>query len=508
MWTANEAQYYLARSALAHNILETYLKVSSNTYALFKQFGDSLLIKNAPGNAAQETALLQTLETDLKDLREKIEAEFKYETDDEKPDPSGDLKYLAQIETQLRQIVAEYKEVKSLKDAGRRTQATTKLAGVLEQSVDQNFRTLLSQAIEAERGDTERADKEAASALAILSAATRLLLALSVLSALTALYFLRRQVEEPLRKLAEGTEALAHGDLAHRITITGHDEFANLAARFNSMAGDLEASRSELEKSKLDLETAMAERTEKLNAITAAFENADQVRRRFLADISHELRTPLTVIRGEAEVALRGGEMAAQEYRSTLERIVEQAAHTATLVDDLLFIARRDAAQARLEKKPVAILEFLERLGPDFSALGQDRGVTVDMKLMSGPSIVFGDVVRLRQLLLIVIDNAIKYSLPASSVKILGYAEADKAIIKIMDYGIGIARDELPRVFERHFRGTNASRLSIIGSGLGLPMAKAIVEAHGGTIDIVSESQKGTTVTLSFPFGRDAEAAA
>ena len=498
LWTTQQSRFYLARSGIAHNILETYLNLSANTFTLFKQFGDTLLIgKNATGNLAQETELLLSLETDLKRLRHLIEAE--YEISENRPDEIADLQRLAIIENKIQKVIREYKEVKDLKDAGRRTNAWSKLAGVLEQSVDQNFRGLIGKAIEAERADALAADKDAVDTLERLSKITKMLLSLAAVFCLATLYFLRRRVEEPLSNLTAGTEALAKGDLSHRIAISGRDEFASLAGRFNGMAADLEASRGALVASKSELEQAMSERTAELNAVTAAFENADNVRRRFLADISHELRTPLTVIRGEAEVALRGTEMQVKEYRTTLERIVEQSAHTASLVDDLLFIARRDAGHARLNREPVAIMTLVEQICRDFAALGRNRNIKVELELKDPSAVVLGDLVRLRQLLIIVLDNAIRYSLPESSVRVSAGNGGAHVLIAVEDRGIGISKDDLPQVFERHYRGTHAARLYNSGTGLGLPMAKAIVEAHEGTIELKSEVQLGTTVLLSLP---------
>lgn len=507
LWTSHLAQQHLKRSALAHGIHQGYQELASNTYALFKQFGDTLLIgSKAESNDLIENELLLTLERNLKQLRVLVTQEAKIEFPGVDVETVADLQHLALIDRQIAQVVREYREVRDLKDAGRRTRAWSKLASVLEESVDTNFRRLIQEALVEERSDSLTADQDAQNALQRLSATTNALLVASAIFCGLSIYMLRRRVERPLASLSMGTQALSRGDLGHRIAIFGDDEFARLAKSFNHMAGELEVARSNLETSKAALETAIEEQDRELKSVSDAFDKSDQMRRRFLADVSHELRTPLTVIRGEAEVALRGAKLTPDEYRDALRRIVEQAAHTATLVDDLLFVARFDAGDARLAKQPVTAAGLLQTVCRDCASLGQDRRIEVKFTGAAHDGVVSGDPVRLRQLFLIIIDNAVRYSLPDSVVEVSTARSGEDAIIAVSDNGIGIAAEDLQRVFERHYRTAQASRLNSSGTGLGLPMAKAIVEAHTGDIDITSEVRGGTTVTIRLPLSSTDEA--
>ena len=317
-----------------------------------------------------------------------------------------------------------------------------------------------------------------------------------------ALTLLTRQLQCPLGELLQGTRALSAGNLGYRISLSTNGEFQDLATSFNHMAEQLECHQRQLHEVREDLERMIAVRTKDLESANAALKQRDTGRRRFLSDISHELRTPLTIIRGETEIALRGGEKDLGEYRMTLQRIVEQAAHTARLVDDLLFIARSDEVETRLKTHPVALDPLLERLCDDAKAIAEERNVSIDVNVRARGVMVLGDPARLRQLFVLVIDNAVRYSKSHGCVSVDLSPSPKGVVVSVGDDGVGIPPDEIDRVFDRFYRGENAALVHPEGSGLGLPLAKAIIEAHGGEIALASTLDEGTIVTVTLPVVR------
>jgi two-component system, OmpR family, sensor kinase len=205
------------------------------------------------------------------------------------------------------------------------------------------------------------------------------------------------------------------------------------------------------------------------------------------------------VIRGEAEVTLRGGTRPAEEYRTALARIAEQAAHTGRLVDDLLFLARAEEGAPRLQLRAVALDALARQVvaeteGAAASAQLRLRVATEPMDLA-----VEADPGRMRQVLMILLDNAIRYSEPGGEVEVAVAPTPGGVLVRVTDHGIGIDPDDLPHVFERFFRGGRALERKLEGSGLGLPLAKAVVEAHGGRITVESEPGRGTVVGVVLP---------
>jgi signal transduction histidine kinase len=225
----------------------------------------------------------------------------------------------------------------------------------------------------------------------------------------------------------------------------------------------------------------------------------DAARRGFFADISHELRTPLTIIRGEGEIALRGANKRVAEYKRSIERIVEQAKHLSVLVNDLLFIARQGAGAARLNLQRIDLDTLLERVCGDAMVIARDKAVDISFAGKGRHDMVRGDPARLRQLFLVLLDNAVRYSNSNGQVKVdVGRVDGEVRV-RVSDCGIGIAPEELEGIFERFRRGGNASAMNDEGLGLGLPVAKAIVEAHKGRIEMASRLGEGTTVTVALP---------
>lgn len=248
-----------------------------------------------------------------------------------------------------------------------------------------------------------------------------------------------------------------------------------------------------------ELERQVAERTSELAEANRRLTAADQQRVRFLTDISHELRTPLTALRGEAEVALRGMGKPDVVYRDALATVVARAADLARLVEDLLFLARSEADDIRFDLRPLDLRDVAADAVEDTAVLARERRIRVALAAAPSPILVRGDPRRLKQAAMIVLDNAIIYSDPDTDVKVSLEVVGNVAELVIRDWGPGIAPDDLPRVFERFYRGSNARERWVGGSGLGLSIMRWIVEKHGGTIDVSSALGQGSKVCLRLP---------
>jgi len=220
----------------------------------------------------------------------------------------------------------------------------------------------------------------------------------------------------------------------------------------------------------------------------------------FFADISHELRTPLSIIRGEAEVSLRGKDKPVREYQGVLQYIIQMTEQLNKLVSDLLFLARSESGSVQIEKKAVSLQGILNKACREWDVLAVKKGVTLsctddqDVKM-----IVQGDQQRLMQLFLIIIDNAIKYSHPGGKIGVSLRGDEERGEVVISDNGIGIPEDALPRIFDRFYQTPKAKTMSRMGTGLGLSIAKWIVEAHDGQISVKSVVESGTTVSVHLP---------
>ncbi len=237
--------------------------------------------------------------------------------------------------------------------------------------------------------------------------------------------------------------------------------------------------------------------TEVFNAMTARLDNSFQRIRKFTLHASHELKTPLTVLCGETETALRDESLSRAE-RERLFRQLDEVRRLSKIVDGLTLLAKADAGQIALKLERLRLDELVRDNFADAQILAELHGIKVELETCEEIS-VRGDRHRLRQLLLNLADNAVKYNQPQGLVKISLRRAGNSAEFKIVNAGAGIPQEILSRVFDRFFRGDFAHGNTVEGCGLGLSIAQWIVSAHGGTIQIESTPSKITTVTVRLP---------
>lgn len=219
--------------------------------------------------------------------------------------------------------------------------------------------------------------------------------------------------------------------------------------------------------------------------------------RQFSGDASHELRTPLTIVRGEIELALRSPKTP-DEYRRVLESTLEETLRLTSIIDNLLTLAKADQGLYRAEFSEVSLKELLDELFEDSEVLAASKRIRVTIE-ESAPITIVGDRGRLRQLFLNLIDNAIKYTPEGGKVTIGVGRQNGMAVFRVRDTGIGIPEEEQGKIFDRFYRVDKARSREIGGTGLGLSIAKWIAELHRGSIDVVSEPQKGAVFTVRLP---------
>ncbi len=252
-------------------------------------------------------------------------------------------------------------------------------------------------------------------------------------------------------------------------------------------------------------------------------ERAWRQQQAFVANASHELRTPLTLIRASAEV-LRRSLPPAGDHRPLIDDILVECDHTSRLVSDLLLLSRIDSGQLALSREPVALDGLFSDLARQFGRVAESKGVSFSAIVDEGPAgvpvVVLADRIRLRQVLLALLDNSLRHTPPRGGIRLEARAEAGRAhgaqegrtsdrapghaaagaTVVVADTGEGIAPEDLPNVFDRFFRaGQRSTGGADGGAGLGLAVAKALVEAQGGRIAIESERGTGTRVEVWLP---------
>jgi len=269
----------------------------------------------------------------------------------------------------------------------------------------------------------------------------------------------------PLRAMMQASRRIAAGDYHHRVRSASQDELGELGISFNRMA--------------------------------EALEQTEQRRLALIGNVAHELRTPLTSIRGVMEGVVDG---VIEPEPATFAGIQREVARLQRLVGDLEDLSRAEAGQILLHCQPVAPAELIgaaaARLQPQF----EDKGVELILDLPTGLPAVNVDAERITQVLLNLLGNALQYTPPGGRVDVQAIAQRDALLLSVRDDGIGIADSDLPHIFERFYRVDKSRSRAGGGSGIGLTIAKHLVEAHGGQIRAESSGVgRGSTFSFSLP---------
>ncbi|MGX2041796.1 ATP-binding protein [Methylocaldum sp. MU1018] len=500
-WGSHKIALYSSRSQSAYEAFDRYQQLYREAYRYFKQRMDLLLV-DRQGTAADVEMSRQRLHDALERLRKAAATDIDGAGDSGSEAWQGrqsELDSIARLSASLEVGVHRFDQVDRLRHEGRRDAALLLLSEVLEEDIDRKFDPLIDDAIDRER---ERAlvAKERLMGLVGLSSWISISTALiSVIFSIAAGVLLFRSIRKPIEALMRGTDEIAAGNLMYRIAVDSRDEFGYLAKHFNQMAQELEVQRRKLGEARAVLEQKVAERTLELNHLNGELQRLDHARRQFFADISHELRTPITVIRGEAEVTLRGRNKDAEEYKESLQRVLDLSLQLGKLVNDLLFLARAETAHMQFEWETLDLAELVVNTAEDIRVLAQDKSIEVALNVAEAPMWVRGDKQRLRQVIFILGDNACRYSSAGGRIAIDLAADGGEATLRVNDRGIGIPAQDLELIFDRYYRSLNARRSSDDGTGLGLPVAKAIVSAHGGEISADSAETCGTTFAVTLP---------
>lgn len=222
-------------------------------------------------------------------------------------------------------------------------------------------------------------------------------------------------------------------------------------------------------------------------------------RREFVANVSHELRTPLTNIKGYAETLHENPDIDPKTQKEFLGVVCSEADRMTNIVKDLLTLTRLDYDRMEMNMSKVDILSIATEIESSFKITAQKENITLQTSLPASLPLVYGDRDRIEQVLVNIVSNAVKYNRPGGSIDIGAKAVGDMVQIIVSDTGIGIPEKDLPRIFERFYRVDKARSRESGGTGMGLSIAKEIIEHHGGEIRFESTFQKGSCVTIELP---------
>jgi signal transduction histidine kinase len=282
--------------------------------------------------------------------------------------------------------------------------------------------------------------------------------------ALVVARWLARGMTQPLRDMAAAAHQMETGDYSQRVHTRSRDEVGQLATAFNRMSAELQ-----------DLE---------------------QSRRDLLANVSHELKTPITAIRAHLENLLDGVE---QPDPATLQVMLTQTERLGRLIEQLLELSRLESGELPLLREETPLAPLVTQVLSEIDVARSDRGVAVESQLPPDLPLVDADRERVHQVLFNLVDNAVRFTPEGGAVTVSAHAFNGSVEIRVADTGVGIPPEHLPRLFERFYRADPSRSREDGGTGIGLAIARSVVEAHGGHIKAESELGAGSVFTFDLP---------
>lgn len=478
----------LKQSTIAQTLLVEHQQLSSISYRLFKQLTDELILgENAnQANIRKKQALI---EESLSNIR-KLELEQRAALGEKIT--QGSVEDTDELEQLLKEIKTGFKSLVGNQNAIPLSQQKD-LRELLEVTIDSQFREAINSAVTRQSRVVAAINARIDTLNTAMVWFTIGLGGLSIPFIVYGCYWLFNQLYQPLVLIRNATNVIASGHYGVPISEKLDDEFEELAASINQLAVRLGEHEAFEEKSRKNLEFEVEQRTSELMNANLELTKIDARRRQFIADISHELRTPLTIIRGEAQVTLRLTSAGEEDYKATLTAILEQSVGLSQLVDDLLLLIRTEMNQLHLELFPTPIKPMLDTEVVKWQRLHPNRTITFVDNGLADTTLVMIDRSRIQQVLSILLDNATKYSNPGSPIEINASELAGFVKISIKDSGSGISAAEIENIYERFVRFSKHNE----GLGLGLPIAKAIIEAHEGKISVESVQGEGSVFSIS-----------
>ncbi len=317
-------------------------------------------------------------------------------------------------------------------------------------------------------------------------------------------------INTPIRKVIEGTRKIAKGNLNYQIGVYPSNEIGEMSRSFDRMTDELKNSREEIEQWNLKLKNEVKKATEKLrkkneelNIANTKLLHLDSMKSEFMRRMEHGSRSHLAIIQSCMKLALGEYYSELNEQQKDLLKTAERrSSMMLELLDDILLLSYRKSTRAVYDMELINLTDIIQKAIDDIKNQAQKKNIVIDVQIPSDLPLVWADRKALYETFANLLTNAVKYTNGKNEIKVSAKQKRDFIEIELSDKGIGIATEDLAKIFDEFYRAPNARSYEIKGTGLGLTIVKEIVEAHHGSLKVQSELGKGSTFRVTLPIKR------
>lgn len=501
LWVSQQSRYHIEKGRIANVLLSEFIDLGGNKQRLKVWLAQELLTGFAPPE--EKNQLQDKMQRTLIRLNKYLE----YDRSISNEDQDEIYKVNQQVErlkTLEANILSLRSELELISQGGRATTDSREIWKFMIQVFDnlegRDLKRLINDAIEIQRARASEAEYQSAQSILFFKKMVYALTFMTLLTAFFLTYLILKGLKKPLEQLVQATDEMTRGHLHHRIHEIDESEFGVLANQFNRMAEEIEKSRTQEKNERMRIEKEVEDRTIELQTALKEIQLAEHKRKSFLTSVGHELKTPATVILGEAEVTLRGGVKDSQEYVETLKNIQLTSKQLSMRIEDLLVLAKDENEIFSILESKMTGLELekiIDSTASIFSNHGKNR-ISIKSELNSDIRISL-DSKKIQQLIVILMDNALKYSPEKSPIEINLRADQNHVFIMISNIAYFINDIQFSKIFERYYRDEKAHLLRPDGLGVGLYIARLIVQAHQGLIQAQKLSDTHFSIQVQLP---------
>lgn len=498
LWVANESDYHIEKGRVSNRVLTEFIDLGGNKQRLKVWLAQYLLTNES--SIDTKNALLFKMNNSIANLESLLlrDAELNANHKSELNVIFAQTEKLKTLKTNIKNLELEVNKIDKLKflDPG---QAWKFMIQIFDSLDGNDLRTLINDAIEIQKLRAAEAETTAKNYIKYFNTSVYILTALLVFLTLVLSTIMQNLIRDPIQKLVQAATEYSRGNMSHKILKFPDNEFGILSEKFNEMAFELEKFRQDEIKKRAAIEVAVEQRTQELKDAVDQLKKAEFERKIFLSNISHELKTPATAILGEASVTLRGSDKSISDYKESIQSIQIIGRQLSHRIDDLLLLARSDSDLFRIQLLEISSQEVRTLVSEAMGIVdpGSEGLFRIDEVLKPAHLLVDRD--RFVQLIVILLDNSIRYNYANGPIQIKMHLVQNKLNIQVINECERLDQIEFGSIFDRYYRGHHARLIRPDGLGIGLNLAQMIVKAHYGTIAAEPVDQKYFRVTVEIP---------